>query len=127
MDCGGLSMRSYPEDLHLPPQENCTAEYARLAKDVKKLQQKQLEEWYKECRYGYDQIIDIENIQQCIDLLYDWIGLDETQSAFKLLQSAEEYQRIKDCIKDIIKYLEDNKDIDLSSKQLKVKEFLWSK
>lgn len=120
------------KSLYLPALDNCTAEYAKLVKDVEKLNEKQYEHWRKQnsgltIKEIYAQAEQNENIEECIDLLYDWIKLDKTQLAFKLIENADEYKRISDCIKHIIKYLENINDVDLSYKQQQVKNFLWSK
>lgn len=126
-------MRSDPEDLHLPPQKNCTAEYARLAKDVEKLKEQQLEEWYEQNQYGCRDNDEIYNlvqkehaytwhIEECIETLHNWIDLDETELAFKFITHADEYKMLNDSFANILDYLDNTKD--LTSKQQQVKDYL---
>lgn len=120
------------KSLYLPRTDNCTSEYAKLVRDVEKLNEKQYDNWCKQNNKMsvmeiYAQADHVNHIEDCIDLLYDWINLDQTELAFKLIEHAEQYKRISDCIKNIIYYLENSQADNLTYKQLKVKNFLWSK
>lgn len=67
----------------------------------------------------------IDHIEECIELLHDWIMLDETELAFKFITNADEYKMLNDSFENIIDYLDNTQD--LTTKQQQVKNFLWSK